>query len=305
MSAPNTSNIVDSHTKSWADFPNPDELGISKLKKIRRKKAFNAWEAEKELVEAEKEEQQKRKEAERRERERLGRGREEGEARRKAEEEAQKKAEEEARKRAKEVARKKAEEKAREDARRAKEAEKGKGKATAPSEASEAGPSGSWVPGFKTPCYNCRRKDYNCIREKTAKIHASGVQTIKSRKDKERRNGQRVSGRIGLIGDPFEEGIRTEELILMTTEKGKPSKSCMNCLESKIQCSRDPTLGPSWKAPWKPVDPNYIDVNEEEDNEGKVPEKKKTTSKAASEGTWRAVKGDLGPQIERLTAVLK
>ncbi|KAI0070151.1 hypothetical protein K474DRAFT_1670368 [Panus rudis PR-1116 ss-1] len=198
-----TPTVVDPCTKSQADFPDPDEPGISK----------------------------------------------------KAEEEARKKAKEEARKRAKEVARKKVEEKAREDARRAKEAEKGKGKATAPSEASEAGPSGSWVPGLKTPCYNCRKKDYNCIRGKT--------------------------------------------------ERGKPSKSCANCLKSKIQCSRDPTSGPSWKAPRKPVDPDYIDIDEEEDDEGEVPKKKKMTSKAASEGTRGAVGGDLGPQIEQLTAVLK
>ncbi|KAI0078206.1 hypothetical protein K474DRAFT_1660637 [Panus rudis PR-1116 ss-1] len=262
-----TPTVVDPRTKSQADFPDPDEPGISKSEKIRRKKVINAWEAEKDLIKAEEEEQRDREEAERRERERLAKEeadrrareeqkkREEEEARRKAEEEARKKAEEEARKRAEEVARKKAEEKAREDARRAKEAEKGKGRATAPLKALEAGPSGSWVPGLKTPCYNCHKKDYDCIRGKT--------------------------------------------------ETGKPSKSCANCLESKIQCSRDPTSGPSRKAPRKPIDPDYIDVDEEEDDEEEVPKKKKTTSKAASEGTRRAVGGDLGPQIERMMDVLE
>ncbi|KAI0077268.1 hypothetical protein K474DRAFT_1697806 [Panus rudis PR-1116 ss-1] len=249
------------------DFPDPNELRISKLEKIRRKKAIDAREAEKELVKAEEEEQWEREEAERRERERLAKEeadwmareeqkkREEEEARRKAEEEAQRKAEEEAREKAEEVAWKKAEEKAQEDARRVKEAEKGKGKATAPSEVLEARPSGSWIQGIKTPCYNCHKKDYDCIRGKT--------------------------------------------------EKGKPSKSCTNCLESKIQCSRDPTLGPSQKAPRKAVDPNYINVNEDEDDEEEAPKRKKTTTKVTLEGTRRNIGGDFSPQIKRLMVVLE
>ncbi|KAI0077680.1 hypothetical protein K474DRAFT_1674704 [Panus rudis PR-1116 ss-1] len=159
-----TPTVVDFRTKSQADFLDPDEPGISKSEKIWRKKVIDAWEAKKELIEAEEEEQREREEVERRVREEQKR-REEEEARRKAEEEAQKKAEEEARKRAKEVGRKKAEEKAREDVRRAKEAEKGKGKATAPLEVSKARPSRAskeWLPGPNTPCYGCRKKKLNC-----------------------------------------------------------------------------------------------------------------------------------------------
>ncbi|KAI0078513.1 hypothetical protein K474DRAFT_1674049 [Panus rudis PR-1116 ss-1] len=251
-----TPTIVDPRTKSW---------------KIRRKKVINAWEVEKELIEA-KEEQWEREEAERRARKEQKR-REEKEVQRKTEEEVRKKAEEEARKRAEEKrlgrtlggqrrARRakeadKGKGKAREDVRRAKEAKKGKRKAMTPSEVLEAEPSGSWVPGFKTPCYNYLKKDYDCIQ-----------------------------------------GI-------LRTEKGKPSKACINCLEFKIQCSRDPTMGLSRKAHRKTVDPDYIDIDEDEDDKGEVPRKKKTTSKIASKATRRPVGGDFGPQIEQLTATLE